>query len=130
MRRTPAGKRALVPRTPLLTLPILAGRHQLAITRLKRTDDCFTLKYTVTPPLPDPVDGLPTLPVLEAEDDLGNAYDDYGGAFGTSPDGTHTDGSLSARPALDPDAGTLRLRITYLHGGKETAYDVTLGIRH
>jgi hypothetical protein len=83
----------------------------------------------VTPPLPDPVGDLPTLPVLEAADDLGNAYDDYGGAFGTSPDGTRTDGSLSARPALDPKAGTLRLRITYLHRGRETAYDVTLGSR-
>ncbi|WP_246101194.1 hypothetical protein [Streptomyces cyaneus] len=114
---------------PLHTLPILGGSHELTITRLKRGDDSFTLHYRITPPLPESGDESPVLPVLEAVDDLGNEYDDRGGAYGTHPDGSHTDGSLTAQPSLHPDAGSLQLRVTFLRGGKETSCDITLGVR-
>ncbi|KOV60244.1 hypothetical protein ADK64_31860 [Streptomyces sp. MMG1121] len=112
-------------------MPILEGSHELTITRLKHGDDSFTLHYRVTPPLPETETGTgtPVLPLIEALDDLGNEYDDRGGAYGTHPDGTHTDGSLTAQPSLCPDASSLRLRITWLRGGKETSYDMTLGLR-
>jgi hypothetical protein len=114
---------------PLLTLPILEGRHELTITRLKRGEDSFTLHYRITPPLPESGDEPPVLPVLKAVDDLGNEYDDRGGAYGTHPDGTCTDGSLSGHPSPHPDASSLRIRITLLRGGREMSYDMTLGVR-
>ncbi|MFF7161213.1 hypothetical protein ACFZBP_07440 [Streptomyces sp. NPDC008086] len=118
-----------MPRTPLFVLHILDGRHEMTVTRLKRADDAFTLHYTITPPLPDSGSEPPLVPVLEARDDLGNTYDDRGGAYGTAPDGSHTDGSLTAYPALAPDAHTLRARVIFIQGGQEAAYDMTLGIR-
>ncbi|MGW3730054.1 hypothetical protein [Streptomyces sp. NPDC000851] len=118
-----------MPRTPLHIVPILSDRHELAITRLKRADDSFTLHYTITPALPDSDGGTPLLPVLTAEDDLGTEYDDRGGAYGPSPDGNRTHGSLTAHPALTPGASTLRVRITFLRNGQETSYDMTLGVQ-
>jgi hypothetical protein len=119
-----------VPRKPpLITLPILEGRHELTITRLKRGEDSFTLHYRITPPFPQSGGETLVLPVLEAVDDLGNEYEDRGGAYGTHPDGTCTDGSLSGHPSLDPDASSLRIHITWLRGGREDAYDMTLGVR-
>ncbi|MER5227140.1 hypothetical protein [Streptomyces flaveus] len=102
-------------------VPILDGRHELAITRLKRKDDCFTLHYTITPALPDSDSDAPLLPVLEPQDDLANEYDDRGGANGPSPDGSRTDGSLTAQPALPPQASTLLVRVTFLRAGVETS---------
>ncbi|MEU9992626.1 hypothetical protein ACFZCP_42900 [Streptomyces sp. NPDC007971] len=116
-------------KSPLLTLAILDGSHRLTVTRLKREDDSFTLHYRITPPLPEADAGIPVLPLIEAQDDLGNEYGDRGGAYGTHPDGTHTDGSLTAAPSLHPDASSLRLRITWLRDGRETPYDMTLGVR-
>ncbi|MER6130026.1 hypothetical protein ABT173_47240 [Streptomyces sp. NPDC001795] len=113
---------------PLLTVPILEGSHELTITRLQHEDDSFTLHYRITPPLPEADAGTLVLPLIEALDDLGNEYDDRGGAYGTHPDGTHTDGSLTAQPSLHPGASSLRVRITWLRGGKETSYDMTLSV--
>jgi hypothetical protein len=130
----PTEKEAPVPKKPrkppLLTLPILKGSHELAITRLRHGEDSFTLRYRITPPLPESGNGALVLPVLEALDDLGNEYDDRGGAYGTHLDGIHTDGSLTAQPSLHPDASSLRLRITWLESGKETSYDIALDLRH
>ncbi|RZB20929.1 hypothetical protein StrepF001_03060 [Streptomyces sp. F001] len=95
---------------------------------MKGADDSFTLHYTITPALPDSDSGTPLLPVLSAEDDLGNAYEDRGGAYGPSQDGTRTHGSLTAHPALAPGTTALRIRITFLRNGQESAYDMTLGV--
>lgn len=116
-------------RPPLLTLPILEGRHELAITGLRREEESFTLHYRITPALPDREGETLVLPILEAEDDLGNEYDDRGGAYGTRPDGTCTDGSLTGRPHLHPDAGTLHIRITWLRSGEEASCGMTLDVR-
>ncbi|MFJ9821453.1 hypothetical protein ACIRU3_40645 [Streptomyces sp. NPDC101151] len=114
---------------PLLTLPILEGSHELTITRLKRADDSFTVHYRISPPLPETDGESLVVPLLEALDDLGNEYDDRGGAYGTHPDGTFTDGSLTAQPSLHPDASSLQVRITWLRGGEETSCDMTLDVR-
>ncbi len=94
---------------PLLTLPILEGRHECMITRLKHEEDSFTFHYRITPPLPDSGSAALVLPLLEAQDDLGNEYEEYeeyedrGGAYGTHPDGTCTD---AASAGIRPCTGT------------------------
>ncbi|UJB40121.1 hypothetical protein [Streptomyces sp. A1-5] len=56
---------------------------------------------------------------LEATDDIGNEYVDWGGAYGATPDGTHTRGTISAQPALAPKACEIHVRLTFLRNGKE-----------
>ena len=53
-------------------------------------------------------DEIPVLLTLEASDELGNEYTDWGGAFGPSPDGSRTEGTISGQPALPSEAGALR----------------------
>lgn len=66
----------------------------MAIRKLKLKADSFTLTYSITLPLPES-DAQPAAPILEAQDDLGNEYLDWGGAYGPSPDGSSTHGTLS-----------------------------------
>ncbi|WP_030983014.1 hypothetical protein [Streptomyces sp. NRRL S-1813] len=106
-------------RTPLASVRILDGAHELSVHDLKRRDDSFTLHYTIAPPLPDAADNTPVLLALEAMDDVGNEYFDWGGAYGAAGDGTHTDGSISAQPALAAKACEIRMRITFLRNGEE-----------
>lgn len=106
-------------RTPLASARILDGAHELSVHDLKRRDDSFTLHYTIAPPLPDAADHTPVLLALEAMDDVGNEYFDWGGAYGAADDGTHTDGSISAQPALAAKACEIRIRITFLRNGEE-----------
>ncbi|MFJ2598725.1 hypothetical protein [Streptomyces erythrochromogenes] len=105
----------------LSALPILGGSYQLAIGGLTLQADSFTLRYTVTPPLSASV-----LLTLDAEDDLGNTYVDWGGAYGTSPDGLRTQGTITARPAPPPSARHLRVRLVFLRSGAEFPYDLVL----
>uniref|UniRef100_A0AAU2V0L6 Uncharacterized protein n=1 Tax=Streptomyces sp. NBC_00003 TaxID=2903608 RepID=A0AAU2V0L6_9ACTN len=75
------------------TVTILGGRHQLTLHGVTRAEDSFAVTYSITPPLPEgPDDESPILLALEAEDDLGNEYTDWGGAFGLAADGTRTEG--------------------------------------
>ncbi|MEU2828074.1 hypothetical protein ABZ667_05290 [Streptomyces lavendulae] len=105
----------------LPALPILGGSYQLAIDGLTLPADSFTLHYTVSPPLPASV-----LLTLDAEDDLGNTYVDWGGACGTSPDGHRTHGTITARPAPPHAALRLRVRLVFLRSGAEFPYDLGL----
>ncbi|ARF59161.1 hypothetical protein B1H19_01175 [Streptomyces gilvosporeus] len=82
-------------------------------------DDSFTVHYTIVPALPDAADATPVLLALEAMDDIGNEYVDWGGAYGASGDGTYTRGSITAQPALAPQAGEVRVRLTFLRDGEE-----------
>ncbi|QIY77362.2 hypothetical protein HEP84_40520 [Streptomyces sp. RLB1-33] len=117
-------------RVPLLILPILDGGHELTIRKLKLQDDSFTIHYSITPPLPDADSAAPPfLPFLEAKDDLGNEYLDWGGAYGLSPDGIRTEGSLTGQPAPASEAQVLLVRVTFVQDSRETAYDMTLRIR-
>ncbi|WP_024756507.1 hypothetical protein [Streptomyces exfoliatus] len=107
-------------------LSILDGRHRLTVHGLTIHQDSFTIRYTITPPLPGGDDEASILLFLEAEDDLGHTYSDWGGAFGRSPDGTHTDGSITGQPAVAAGAGEIRARITFLRDGEEFPYALTL----
>jgi hypothetical protein len=69
-------------RTPLTSAKILDGAHELTVHALKQRDDSFTLHYTIAPPLPDSSYDTPVLLALEATDDVGNEYLDWGGAYG------------------------------------------------
>ncbi|MFD9567912.1 hypothetical protein [Streptomyces sp. NPDC059994] len=65
---------------------------------------------------------------IAAEDDLGNEYTDWGGVFGLAPDGSRTQGEVSGQPGLPAAARTLHLRITFLRGGQEQPYELTLSL--
>lgn len=113
-------------KAPLLTLQVLDGRHELTVSKLKLRNDSFTLHYSITPPLADgETEETPLLPFLEANDDLGNEYLDWGGAYGPSPDGNSTEGSLTGQPGPPPEARVLLVRLTFVQGGRETAYDMS-----
>ncbi|KIZ16490.1 hypothetical protein [Streptomyces natalensis] len=107
------------PRTTLASVTILNGGHELSVHALKRRDDSFSLHYTVAPPLPDAAEATPVLLALEAMDDIGNEYVDRGGAYGAADDGTCTRGSITAQPALAPQAGEIHVRLTFLRDGEE-----------
>ncbi|REK86414.1 hypothetical protein DY245_32710 [Streptomyces inhibens] len=106
-------------RTPLASVKILNGSHELSVHKLKHRDDSFTLHYTIAPPLPDAAHDTPVLLTLEAMDDIGNEYFDRGGAYGAADDGTHTNGSISAQPALAAGAHEIRIRLTFLRESEE-----------
>ncbi|MGP9023074.1 hypothetical protein ACT1U9_32300 [Streptomyces sp. BR1] len=109
---------------------ILDGRHELTIRTLAHAPDSFSITYTVSPPLTDGTDaeGRVFL-IMDAEDDLGNAYVDWGGAFGPAPDGSRTEGTITGQPAVPEQARALRVRITFLRGLAEYPYDLVLRLR-
>ncbi|MEV7775734.1 hypothetical protein [Kitasatospora sp. NPDC086791] len=89
------------------------------------------MTYSVTPPLPDDVPPLshaqpPLFLWLEATDDLGNQYTDYGGAHGLSTDGLRTQGTISGQPAVAAEAGRLTVRLVFLQGRSEHGYEFLL----
>ncbi|MEU6974137.1 hypothetical protein AB0A71_41780 [Kitasatospora aureofaciens] len=85
------------------------------------------MSYSIAPPLPDDLGAAPSstravFMWLEAVDELGNRYGDFGGARGLSPDGRRTDGSISGQPGLPRDAGSLAVRFTFMVGADEFSY--------
>jgi hypothetical protein len=112
------------------TLSVLEGRHELTLLTLTREHESFAVEYTITPPLPgDRPGGEMVFMWIEAVDDHGHAYTDFGGARGASDDGTRTVGTISGRPGIPSDAHEVSLRFVFLHGQSETGYDVTIGLR-
>ncbi|MCX4757103.1 hypothetical protein [Kitasatospora purpeofusca] len=108
---------------------ILDGLHELTVHSLTTTAEGFTVTYSVTPPLPGDLlphsPGVPPLFLwLEAVDDRGHHYLDYGGAHGLSADGLRTDGSICGRPTVGPDVGVLTVRLVFLRDGTEQTYDI------
>lgn len=112
--------------TALHRRSVLGGRHELVIGRLTRDDASFTVHYTLTPPLPDGESGAHVLLALEAEDDLGNEYLDWGGAYGVPDGAAYTDGSVTGQPAPPAEARRLTLRLTLLSGAVEDSYEIEL----
>ncbi|WP_405442270.1 hypothetical protein OG373_33635 [Streptomyces avidinii] len=107
----------------LPAIAILGGRHELAVQGLALQADSFTISYTVTPALPQSV-----LLTLDGEDDLGNTYVDWGGAYGTSPARRLTQGTITARPAPPPTARHLQAQLTFLRDGEAFPYDLSLDL--
>lgn len=111
------------------SVSVLDGRHQLHVLSLTRAEDSFALDYTITPPLPgDEPGGEMVFLWIEAADDLGHEYIDFGGVRGTSVDGLHTTGTITVQPALDSDAGTLTVRFVFLRGQSETGWSVVVDL--
>lgn len=110
-------------------LRILDDRHELTVHTLTTTAEGFTVTYSVVPPLPGDLrpaarDAPPLFLWVEAVDDRGHHYLDYGGAHGLSADGLRTDGAISGRPAVPPEAGALTVRLVFLRGGDEQGYEI------
>ncbi|MEU2231310.1 hypothetical protein [Streptomyces vietnamensis] len=108
-------------------LSIFGGRHELAVRGLTVRPDSFTIRYTITPPLPSG-EAPSVLLVFEAKDDLGQEYVDWGDAYGPGEDGTYTDGSVTGQPALAAGVRALHTRITFLRDGEEYPYDLVLPV--
>jgi len=112
------------------TLSVLEGRHELAVLTLTNGQESFTVDCTITPPLSDdrPGEGMVFL-WIEAIDDRGQAYTDFGGAHGVSDDGTRTVGTISGQPGISADAAELSLRFVFLRGRSENGHDVVVTLR-
>ncbi|MFI5619734.1 hypothetical protein [Streptomyces sp. NPDC051567] len=109
-------------------IAVLGGRHEFEVRTLEQSQESFTVRYSITPPLPDDRTPLaqPVYMWLEAVDDLGNRYTDFGGARGISPDGSRTEGSLSAQPAAAAGSRSLTVRLVFMSGADESGYDLTI----
>jgi hypothetical protein len=89
-------------------------QRELTITSVIRDDHAIRINYEIVPPLVDPRFG----PWAEAEDDLGNHYDDVGGAYGHDPRRDRTNGDLSMPlPANAAKQLTVRVVWTWDSGG-------------
>ncbi|MER5202177.1 hypothetical protein [Streptomyces sp. NPDC002825] len=116
-------------RTPRPAARILDDRHELVVDGLSLEQESFTVRYTVTPPLPEGDDGESlVLLALEAHDDAGNEYVDWGGAYGLSEDGGHTDGTITGQPAVADSARVLTVRLTFLREGREYPCELDLEV--
>jgi hypothetical protein len=110
-------------KVPEQVIPVLDGRHELVLLGVSMKPDSFTVKYSITPPLPD--DPMVYL-WLEATDDAGNVYTNWGGACGPSPDGRQTLGSVTGQPALPSSARSLAVRLSFMQGTQVSRYEVSL----
>jgi hypothetical protein len=88
--------------------------RDMRITKLSVDHQSVALHYRISPALPDRDldNGGPWLTWdWSGVDDLGNEYDSWGGAYGTSDDGTSTLGDLTLSPAPPDGARLLRVRL-------------------
>lgn len=113
-------------KVPEQVIPVLDGRHEMVLLGLSMKPDSFTVKYSITPPLSD--DPMVYL-WLEATDDVGNVYTNWGGAYGPSPDGRQTLGSVTGQPALPSSARSLAVRFCFMQGAQVSRYEVSLPLR-
>ena len=86
--------------------------HEFQVTGIGVDDVGLRIEYRVVPALPR--SSQPWWD-WDAHDDQGSAYESIGGAYGTTPDGVMTDGSLSLRPI--PPSGNRTLHVRIAPGG-------------
>ncbi|GAA2631378.1 hypothetical protein SMC26_22675 [Actinomadura fulvescens] len=60
--------------------------------------------------------------------DLGNEYTDGGGAYGTVPDRSFTEGSISVQPAPPPQAKSVTLELTFSSAGRESTQKLSFSL--
>jgi len=99
-----------------------AEGRRLTVTSIVRDDHGVRISYEIVPPLPEPLHG----PHGVADDDLGNRYEDLGGAVGRDPVRDVTDGVLTM-PLPADDATTLRVRFNWSQGPRawrQTTHEV------
>ena len=82
------------------------GAH-LRVYLVERDEHGIRINYKLVP-----VAGMSGSPTGEGEDDLGNVYDDRGGAFGPAPDGTAYEGVLTM-PLPETAAQTVHVRLRW-----------------
>jgi hypothetical protein len=92
----------------VVATPDLVPGHKLSVTDVGFDDVAVRIEYQIVPPLPRGILGFSWFGT--ARDDLGNRYDDVGGAFGPSADGERTEGTLSL-PLPVPHASVLYVRL-------------------
>jgi hypothetical protein len=88
--------------------------REMSITKLSVDHQSFALHYRISPALPerDAEGGGPWLTWdWSGVDDLSNEYASWGGAYGTSDDGTSTVGDLTLSPAPADGARLLRVHL-------------------
>lgn len=109
-------------------MPVLDGQHELRISTVTLTSEYFEVAYAISPALPrGPGDVV--LPRIEATDDRGRLYNDSGGAYGLSDDGTRTEGSITGQPGFPADVREVTLRFVLVQRGAEAAYEVPVTLR-
>lgn len=110
----------------------LLSCYELHVTYVYIDNDAIRVNYTITPPLPSVSEGLPIITWGGyARDDRGEDYESAGGAFGLSPDKTHTDGVLSFVPFPHSDIlrlDILRLDITMVSGGLDPGKEYSFSV--
>lgn len=92
----------------VVAAPDLVPGHRLSVTDVGFDDVAVRIEYDIVPPLARGILGFSWFG--EARDDLGNVYEDVGGAFGPSADGERTEGTLSL-PLPVPEASVLYVRL-------------------
>ena len=89
---------------------LLPGRTVI-VTEVSADRFALRVRYEIHPPVGsvEPEQAAAVSWLLHATDDTGRKYQDGGGAFGTSPDGSHTEGVRSLQPAPSEDARVVEL---------------------
>jgi hypothetical protein len=92
----------------------LPDGHRFVVRDVSLDEVGIRVRYAVYPTLPKPRPG--ERPAVQwnfvAVDDLGNVYDDGGGAYGPAADGTHTEGVMSLQPRPPEEAQTLTVKVS------------------
>jgi hypothetical protein len=99
----------------VVATPKLFPGHSLSFTDVGFDDVGIRIEYTIAPALTMRVPGIGW--VGYGRDDLGNDYEDVGGAYGQARDDDRTNGVLTMPFPVD-EAKTLRVR---LRPGNDTA---------
>jgi hypothetical protein len=91
----------------------LVPGHVFLVSELTVDAHAIRVRYNLAPPLPKSATGKPSVFwVVEAVDNLGNRYQDAGGAYGLSADGRKTRGVLSLSPVIIQLAISLEVTVT------------------
>jgi hypothetical protein len=88
--------------------PDLLPGHELSFVEVGFDEAAIRVEYAIEPAFSKAVPGAGWVAV--ARDDLGNEYEDVGGAYGPAGDGDRTEGTLSL-PFPVEEAATLRVRL-------------------
>jgi hypothetical protein len=96
-------------RTTALDFEALVAVDGAAVTEVWRDEDGIRIEYELGPPV---TSGAVGNPLGESEDDLGNRFDDLGGAMSPLRPGDRIDGVLTL-PLPPPEARELRASIQW-----------------
>ena len=92
----------------VLAAPEPMPGHSLSFVEVAVAEHAVRIEYEIVPAVATRVPGLGWWG--SARDDLGNEYEDVGGAYGPSADGERTEGTMSM-PLPAPEAKALDVRL-------------------